>query len=93
VNDDGKQLHNQLKLLYLFSSEANQDVGDAIPNLLHIETALAAMQMTAIDFKTLYDDLCNTHSKIKVKNKSVIQVSRDQSRITTYIGTILFAMY
>jgi hypothetical protein len=66
--------------------EANQGVGDAISNFLQIETALAALKMNASHFKLIYTDLYNAHSKIKVKNKSVIKVNYDQSKITTPIG-------
>ena len=67
-------------------TEANQGVGDAISNLLQIETAEAALQMDALAFKAIYNDLVNAHSKIKVKNKSVIKVNYDQSKIITPIG-------
>jgi hypothetical protein len=51
------------------------------------------MKMGALEFKALYDDLCSATSKVKVKNKSVIQVSRDQSRITSPIGNILIVCF
>jgi len=84
--DDLTQLYYHLKLLYLFLTEANQGVGDAISNFAQIETALAALQMNALGWKAIYQDLQNSNSKIVVKNKSVIKVNYDQSKITTPIA-------
>lgn len=80
------QLYEYLRLLYLFLIEANQGVGDAISNFLQIETALAALKMTAADWKLIYTDLHNSNSKVVVKNKNVIKVSYDQSKVVTPAG-------
>lgn len=80
------KLYQYLRLLYLFLIEANQGVGDAISNFLQIETALAGLGINATGWKKIYADLENSNSKIVVKNKSVIKVSYDQSRVTTPIG-------
>ena len=87
-NNDEKalKLYQHLKLLYLFLIEANQGVGDAISNFLQIETALAGLGINATGWKAIYADLENAHSKIVVRNKSVIKVSHDQSRVTTPIA-------
>jgi len=79
------QLYYHLKLLYLFLIEANQGVGDAISNFLNIETALAGLSLNAAGWKAIYTDLENANSKVVVKNKSVIKVSHDQSRVTAPI--------
>lgn len=83
------QLYQHLKLLYLFLTEANQGVGDAISNYLQVETALAALQLNAAGWKTIYTDLHNAHSKIVVKNRFAIKVNYDQSRITAPAGIII----
>jgi len=80
------KLYQYLRLLYLFLIEANQGVGDAISNFLQIETALAGLGINATGWKAIYSDLENAHSKIVVRNKSVIKVSYDQSRVTTPIA-------
>ena len=86
--EDITQLYHHLKLLYLFLTEANQGVGDAISNYLQVETALAALQMNATAWKAIYTDLHNANSKVVVKNRFAIKVNYDQSRITAPAGNI-----
>lgn len=87
---DIQTLSQWLRLLYYFLIEANQGVGDAISNFLQIETALAALQMNAADWKAIYTDLENAHSKIVVKNRFAIKVSYDQSKALAPPGNISF---
>jgi len=83
--EDLKHLYQNVNLLYLFLVSANQGVGDAISNYIQVEVALAGLQMSSADWKAIYHDLYNAHSKIKVKNRTLIQVQYDQSRITSPI--------
>jgi len=84
--EDITALYHQLKLLYLFLTEANQGVGDAISNYLQIETALAALQMNNASWKAIYNDLYNGNTKIVVKNRFAIKVNYDQSKIVSPPG-------
>eukprot|EP00040_Diaphanoeca_grandis_P005547 m.33320 g.33320 ORF g.33320 m.33320 type:complete len:535 (-) comp16796_c0_seq1:28-1632(-) len=53
----------------------NQTVGDAISDLLLVEVILAEKKMNMRAWANLYDDLPNRLLKVKIKDRSVVQVT------------------
>lgn len=61
----------------------NQTVGDAISDLLLVETILAHRGWNASDWDTMYTDLPNRQIKIKVQNRSVVQTADAERKATS----------
>lgn len=79
-----KQAKDYFSLLQFFSNcckLANPSVGDAISDLLLIEVALDYMDMTYDSLLDLYEDYESRTSKIKVKNKSALQVTEVEDKV------------
>ncbi|XP_025095090.1 phosphoacetylglucosamine mutase-like [Pomacea canaliculata] len=64
----------------------NQTVGDAISDLLLVETILAYRGWSAVDWDNMYTDLPNRQLKIKVKDRTVVQTTDAERRVTSPPG-------
>ncbi|XP_076470060.1 phosphoacetylglucosamine mutase-like [Babylonia areolata] len=64
----------------------NQTVGDAISDMLLVETILAKRGWTAADWDTVYTDLPNRQIKIKVQDRTVVQTTDAERRTTSPAG-------
>ncbi|PVD31011.1 hypothetical protein C0Q70_10287 [Pomacea canaliculata] len=63
-----------------------QTVGDAISDLLLVETILAYRGWSAVDWDNMYTDLPNRQLKIKVKDRTVVQTTDAERRVTSPPG-------
>jgi phosphoacetylglucosamine mutase len=68
-------------LLFNFSNMVNQTVGDAISDMLMVETILHLLNMKIMDWVNLYHDLPSVQSKMKVKDRTVITTSEDETQV------------
>ncbi|CAG5115407.1 unnamed protein product, partial [Candidula unifasciata] len=60
----------------------NQTVGDAISDLLVVETVLASRDWTCQDWDSAYTDLPSRQIKVKVKDRSVVETTDAERRTT-----------
>jgi phosphoacetylglucosamine mutase len=60
----------------------NQCVGDALSNMLVVETILNLKKWTVEDWSRCYNDLPNRQLKVKVKDRSVVKTSWDETQVT-----------
>lgn len=77
AHDDSQYLEQQQaakKLLYTMDL-INQTVGDAISDMLLVETVLHAKGICGPEWNSLYTDLPNRQLKIQVANRSIISTS------------------
>jgi len=76
-----KSLENELKILSLWLSLANQGTGDAICNYLMVEASLAYLKMDLGLWNQMYKDLFSVNAKIKVQNKHLIKTNYAQTKM------------
>ncbi|XP_071375438.1 phosphoacetylglucosamine mutase [Centroberyx affinis] len=65
---------------------SNQTVGDAISDMLLIETILAIKGMTVQQWDTIYTDLPNRQLKVKVSDRRVIDTTDAERRVVSPAG-------
>ncbi|XP_064465674.1 phosphoacetylglucosamine mutase-like [Ornithodoros turicata] len=70
------------KLLYTMNL-INQTVGDAIADMLLVETVLHAKGLCTPEWNALYTDLPNRQLKIRVANRNIITTTDAERRCTT----------
>lgn len=63
-------------------SLSNMTVGDAIANLLLIESLLCELDMSIVDFSKLYEENPSRMYKAVVKDRTKFKVIWDESRLT-----------
>ncbi|XP_062503298.1 phosphoacetylglucosamine mutase-like isoform X2 [Corticium candelabrum] len=59
----------------------NQCVGDALSNMLVVETILNLRKLTIEEWAKCYDDLPNRQLKVKVRDRSVIKTTWDETKV------------
>ncbi|KAI4488215.1 hypothetical protein M0804_005063 [Polistes exclamans] len=64
----------------------NQTVGDALSDMLLIETILHAKGWSIIDWEQCYTDLPNKQVKVKVKDRNIITTANAERQCVTPIG-------
>lgn len=64
----------------------NQTVGDALSDMLLVETILHAKGWDVVEWRNSYDDLPNKQLKIKVEDRNVITTTDAARRCLTPIG-------
>ncbi|XP_006817898.1 phosphoacetylglucosamine mutase-like [Saccoglossus kowalevskii] len=69
-----------------FIDITNQTVGDALADMLIVETILAAERWHISDWNAIYTELPNRQVKVKVKDRSVIQTTDAERRTTSPAG-------
>eukprot|EP01080_Neovahlkampfia_damariscottae_P011298 gene11298-4109_t len=76
-----KYFQENSETLLQFSNMVNQTVGDAVSDLLMVEVILSLLDMSIEDWIKLYTDLPSVQSKLKVKDRTVIQTSVDETQV------------
>jgi len=71
----------EAKKLIAFLKMSNDIVGDAISNMLLIESILYDLDMTVQDFIAIYDENPSKTFKIKVQDKDIFKTIPDESRL------------
>lgn len=64
----------------------NQTVGDALSDMLLIETILHAKEWGIIEWEQSYMDLPNKQVKVKVKDRNIITTTNAERQCVTPIG-------
>lgn len=64
----------------------NETVGDALSDMLLVETILHAKGWDVIEWERSYNDLPNKQLKIKVKDRNVITTTNAERHCLTPIG-------
>ena len=64
----------------------NQTVGDAISDLLVVETVLCQRDWTCEDWNTAYTDLPSRQTKVMVEDRTVVQTTDAERRTTSPAG-------
>ncbi|KAL8587749.1 hypothetical protein ACOMHN_020967 [Nucella lapillus] len=64
----------------------NQTVGDAISDMLLVESILYQRGWSAADWDSMYTDLPNRQIKIKVQDRTVVQTTDAERRMTSPAG-------
>ena len=78
-----EELHSKpSSRLLQFLSLANQEVGDAVCDLLMVESALYLLDMNLQDWAELYHPLCTRALKIPVNDRSRLKTSYDETQVT-----------
>ena len=72
--------------MYLFSYLPFQTVGDAISDMLLVETVLHSKGWSARDWISAYDDLPNRQMKVKVADRAAIATEDAERRAKTPAG-------
>ncbi|XP_074640433.1 phosphoacetylglucosamine mutase-like [Tubulanus polymorphus] len=80
LNDTQKKSTLCLKMML---DLINQTVGDAISDLLVVETILHARGWSIVDWEKLYNDLPNKQLKVKVKDRTVISTTDAERKCIT----------
>jgi len=75
-----------LKRLSVFIDLVNETVGDALADLLIVETILISKKWTIADWDALYCDLPYRQLKVLVKDRTVITTTDAERRCVTPIG-------
>ncbi|RWS20956.1 phosphoacetylglucosamine mutase-like protein, partial [Leptotrombidium deliense] len=74
------------QLLLNFIDLINQTSGDAISDLLVVETILNNRQLSIHEWNSLYSDLPSKQLKVKVADRSVIKTTCDETKCTAPLG-------
>jgi len=74
------------KDLLTMSKMINQAVGDAISGLLMVECALRRKGWTMTEWDAIYSDLSSRQLKVRVKDRSVVMTTADESQCTAPAG-------
>uniref|UniRef100_A0A7M5ULE0 Phosphoacetylglucosamine mutase n=1 Tax=Clytia hemisphaerica TaxID=252671 RepID=A0A7M5ULE0_9CNID len=70
-----------VEILSAFIDLTNETVGDAMSDMLLVETVLLERQITCESWDREYTDLPNKLSKVAVKDRRVIQPNEDETRV------------
>jgi phosphoacetylglucosamine mutase len=73
--DTSNEQKESLRKLLLTIDIINETVGDAISDMLLVETILHAKGFSLKDWLATYDDLPNTIKKVKVQDRSVFETT------------------
>lgn len=79
MSDDQKKA---AEILAAFIDLTNQTVGDAISDMLLVETVLSAKKIGCEDWDKEYTDLPNKLNKVMVKDRTVIKTNENETRVT-----------
>ena len=75
-----------LRYLVSLTKVINQTVGDALSDMLLVESFLALRSYTAAEWNALYSDLPNRQRKVQVKDRSLFKTEDAERRLTTPAG-------
>ena len=68
--------------LLQFLRLANQEVGDAVCDMLMVEAALCLLDMNLTDWAEMYHPLCTRSVKIPVQDRSRLKTTYDETKVT-----------
>lgn len=78
----GKESNPKVQKLVAFLRMSNIYVGDAISNMLMIESILRDKGMSIDEFSNIYKDYPSRMFKIKVHDRGMFKTIKDESRLT-----------
>eukprot|EP00794_Sanderia_malayensis_P005557 gene5557-6242_t len=82
--DQSNSVMNEAAVVLLdFLNLTNQTVGDAISDMLLVESILYEKKWTCADWNKCYNDLPNKQCKVKVKDRTVIQTTDAERRVSS----------
>uniref|UniRef100_A0A914XB13 Phosphoacetylglucosamine mutase n=1 Tax=Plectus sambesii TaxID=2011161 RepID=A0A914XB13_9BILA len=82
----GDQDNVHLKKLQLFTKLINETVGDAMSDLLVVETILRNNNWSVEDWDAIYEDAPSCQLKVEVKDRTVVKTTWDETECTHPAG-------